>query len=128
MKADTPQLPAKRRPPGCPFKPGQSGNPSGKRRGSVSLVAAIKRALLKEPDKVDQIARTLIDGAISGDVGMARLLLDRLDGSRSNPFFSLTVDASDRRAISVSPQTLAEIADARKRYEEKMLCHKSPTT
>ena len=121
--------PAKRQTaPGRPWKPGQSGNPSGRRKGSVSLTAALKRLLIAEPELVDRVARTIVDAAIAGDVASARLLFDRLDGSRSNPFFSVTVDNSDRRAISVSPQTLAEIADARRRYEEKLLCQRLPTT
>jgi hypothetical protein len=109
------------------FMPGKSGNPAGKKRGTPSLAAAIKRLLLREPDKVDAIARTLVDGAIAGDVAMARLLFERVDGHRSNPFFSVHVDNSDRRSVAVSPQILAEIAESRRKYEE-LQCPPSATT
>ena len=119
-------LPAKR--PFRPWQKGQSGNPSGRRKGSVSLAAALKRLLIAEPHLVDQVARTLVDGAIAGDVSMARLLFERVDGHKANPFFSVHVDNSDRRAVSVSPQVLAEIAESRRKYEEKLTCPPSPTT
>lgn len=35
-----------------PWVPGQSGNPSGKRRGSHSIFAAMKRMLAEDPDPV----------------------------------------------------------------------------
>ncbi len=114
----------------APFKwqSGKSGNASGKRKGSVSLTAALKRLLIKEPDKVDAVARTIVDAAIAGDVASARLLFERLDGSLKNPFVSVNVDASDRRTISVSPQVLAEIADSRKKYDTEKLCQPSAIT
>jgi hypothetical protein len=124
----TTALPASHKASGHLWRKGQSGNPAGKRKGSVSLAAAVKRLLLAEPHLVDQVARTLVDGAIAGDVSMARLLFERVDGHKSNPFFSVTVDASDRRAVSISPQTLSEIAESRRKYEEKLICPQSPTT
>lgn len=121
-------LPAKRT-AGKPWKKGQSGNPAGRRKGSVSLAAALQRLLIKEPDKLESVARTLVDAAIAGDVSAARLLFERLDGHRPTGFFNIAVDASDRRVgISISPQTLSEIAAARQRYEEKHLCPPLPTT
>ena len=112
------------------WKPGQSGNPAGKAKGTVSLAYAVQRLLRKEPDKLESIARTLIDAAIAGDVSAARLLFERLDGHKGTGFFAVNIDASDRRtAVSVSPQVLNEIAEARRRYEEKNLCQtNSPTT
>lgn len=110
------------------WKKGMSGNPSGRRKGSVSLAAALQKLLLKEPDKLESIARTLVDAAIAGDVSAARLLFERLDGCKPNGFFAINVDASDRRiGITVSPQTLAEIADSRRKYDAEKLCP-PPTT
>jgi hypothetical protein len=108
---------------------GVSGNPAGKRKGTVSLAAALQRLLLKEPDKLESVARTLVDAAIAGDVSAARLLFERLDGHKPTGFFSVHVDNSDRRtAVSISPQVLGEIAEARRQYESKKLCQASPTT
>ena len=117
-------------PPGVRWQKGVSGNPAGRRKGSVSLAAALQRLLVKEPGKLESVARTLVDAAIAGDVSAARLLFERLDGHKGTGFFNISVDASDRRSVvSVSPQVLGEIADARRRYEEKNLCQtNSPTT
>lgn len=111
------------------WKKGQSGNPSGRRKGSVSLAAALQKLLLKEPEKMESVARTLVDAAIAGDVSAARLLFERLDGHKGTGFFNINVDQSDRRSVvSVSPQVLGEIAEARRRYEKTNLCQNSPNT
>lgn len=111
------------------WKPGQSGNPAGKAKGTVSLAYAVQRLLRKEPEKLESIARTLIDSAIAGDVAAARLLFERLDGSKASGFFSVNIDASDRRtAVSISPQILSEIADSRRKYEAEKICQTSANT
>lgn len=111
------------------WKKGQSGNPAGKRKGSVSLASALQRLLLAEPDKLEAVARTIVDAAIAGDVSAARLLFERLDGHKPTGFFSVHVDNSDRRtAVSISPQVLGEIAESRRKYESEKLCPPSPTT
>lgn len=105
------------------WKPGQSGNPAGRRKGSVSLAAALQKLLLKEPEKLESVARTLVDAAIAGDVSAARLLFERLDGHKGTGFFAVNIDQSDRRSVfTVTPQVLGEIAEARRRYEEKKVC------
>ena len=110
------------------WKKGQSGNPSGKPKGTVSLAAAVQRLLRKDPKLVDDIAKTIVNAAIAGDLGAAKLLFDRLDGSKPTGFFSVHVDNSDRRtAVSVSPQVLGEIAESRRKYESEKLCQ-PPTT
>jgi Family of unknown function (DUF5681) len=116
--------PAKRGERVAPYrwKKGQSGNPRGKAKGTVSLAYAVQRLLRKEPDKLESVARTLVDAAIAGDVSAARLLFERLDGHKPTGFFSVSIDNSDRRSFTVSPQVLSEIAEARRRYEEKILC------
>lgn len=67
-----------------PWKPGKSGNPKGRPRGSVSLVSALKRELRRRPEHADEIARAMIEAAKGGDraaLGFVRVLLDRLDGA-----------------------------------------------
>ena len=59
------------------FMPGQSGNPSGKRKGSVSLAATLARSLTKQD--AGAICRKMISLAKSGDVPALKLLFDRLD-------------------------------------------------
>jgi hypothetical protein len=111
------------------WQKGVSGNPRGKRKNSVSLAAAVQRLLTKEPQLVDDVARTIVNAAIAGDVSAARLLFERLDGQKATGFFNINVDASDRRtAVSISPQVLGEIAESRRLYEEKLLCPQSHLT
>ena len=105
------------------WKKGQSGNPSGKAIRTVSLAYALQRLLRKEPERLANVCRTLVAAAEAGAGAAARLLFERLDGHKPTGFFSVHVDNSDRRtAVTVSPQVLGEIADARRRYEEKNLC------
>src|SRR5664280_1031858 len=59
------------------FRPGHSGNPSGKRKGTVSLAAALARSLTRQDARA--ICRKLISLAKDGDVPALKLLFDRLD-------------------------------------------------
>lgn len=63
--------PVKKRP--GRWKPGESGNPAGKPKG-VGEVAKLRAAIA---DKVPAILDSLLERALSGDVGAARLLLER---------------------------------------------------
>lgn len=62
-----------------PFVPGQSGNPSGKRKGAVSITAAIRRQLA-DGDDAESIATALIRGARAGDIRHIVEILNRIDG------------------------------------------------
>ena len=61
---------------GRPFRPGQSGNPAGRRKGTVSLKAALKRNLTRRDANL--IAQKLIALAMRGSVGATKLLLNHL--------------------------------------------------
>jgi len=56
------------------FKPGQSGNPAGRPRGSGKSVE-LRRAIEKD---VPQIVEVLLKKALDGDSTSARLLLERV--------------------------------------------------
>lgn len=56
------------------WKPGQSGNPKGREPGS-GKVAALRKAI---EAKVPAIVKRLTEAALDGDVGAARLLLERV--------------------------------------------------
>lgn len=62
----------KKRAPGR-WKPGQSGNPKGRKAGTGD-VAKIRSAIA---DKVPDILESLLTRALEGDTGAARLLLER---------------------------------------------------
>ena len=62
----------KKKPPGR-WKPGESGNPKGRTPGSGE-VAAIRAAIA---DRVPELLAAMMTRALDGDVGAARLLLER---------------------------------------------------
>jgi hypothetical protein len=53
------------------FKPGQSGNPAGRRKGSVNRqLAALREA-------ADKVLALVVERALSGDAGAQKLILER---------------------------------------------------
>ena len=63
------------------WKPGQSGNPSGRPKGSMNLMPLIRR-LLSEGDgeQALAVAQAALDKAKQGDAKVLAMFLDRLDG------------------------------------------------
>ncbi len=57
-----------------PWKPGESGNPAGRKPGSGE-VARLRAAIAEH---VPSLIQTLIERALSGDVAAARLMLERV--------------------------------------------------
>lgn len=72
---------------GRPWPKGVSGNPSGRRKGSASLKAALRRALTQQ--QADAIARRLVEAAAEGSVGAAKLLLNHLPDPPDDSISSL---------------------------------------
>ena len=66
---------------GRPWARGTSGNPSGRRKGTLSPTAALKRTLTKAD--LEQIVTKLIDLAKAGDRHALRIVFDRIDGTLS---------------------------------------------
>ena len=62
----------KKKPPGR-WKPGESGNPKGRKPGTGE-VAKIRAAIA---DRVPELLAAMMTRALDGDVGAARLLLER---------------------------------------------------
>ena len=90
-----------RRTIGRPFKKGQSGNPKGKRKGSVSLTARLKSALTKEA--AAEIVAKLISMAQAGDMAAAKLLWDRTDGPLSGPLAVAMANTAAGMVVVHSP-------------------------
>ena len=65
---------ATRQPPAAAWKPGQSGNPKGRPPGAGE-VAKLRAAIAGQ---VPAILESLTTAALAGDVGAARLLLERV--------------------------------------------------
>ena len=63
------------------FKPGQSGNPVGRPKGSVSFVRLIREELERDgEDAARELIRTAIDKAKEGSWRHLKELIDRVDG------------------------------------------------
>ncbi len=58
-----------------PYRPGQSGNPSGRPKGSIDGRVRLRKALEGE---APEILRVMVAKALAGDVSAASLLLNRL--------------------------------------------------
>jgi len=75
------------------FKKGQSGNPSGRPKGSRNMAAALadklfEEKLFGEDKKADAIIAKAIAKAEEGDTTCIRLCLDRRLPVRTRPSFS----------------------------------------
>ena len=86
---------------GRPFKKGQSGNPRGKRKGSVSLTARLKSALTKEA--AAEIVAKLISMAQAGDLAATKLLWDRTDGPTTGPLAVAMANTAGGMVVVHSP-------------------------
>ena len=82
----------KRPPKGARFKPGQSGNPSGKAKGLRSMAAELRDILgeemavatdgaIKTISKQRALASSLITAAIEGDLRATAIVMAHLDRS-----------------------------------------------
>lgn len=58
------------------WKPGQSGNPDGRKPGSRNKATLLAMAMME--GDVEKITRKVVDAAIEGDMTAARLVLERL--------------------------------------------------
>lgn len=58
------------------WKPGQSGNPSGRKPGTRNKATLVALALME--GEAEKIVRKVVDAAIEGDMTAARLVLERL--------------------------------------------------
>lgn len=74
------------------WKPGQSGNPSGKRKGTVSVLTRLRRVVEEEAkleDKdpghgvthADLIAQLIVKQALGGDFRFVQFLMDKLEAA-----------------------------------------------
>ena len=61
---------------GRPFLPGQSGNPNGKPRGTRNKATMMVLQLME--GAAEEITRTVLDAARNGDLGAAKMVLERL--------------------------------------------------
>jgi hypothetical protein len=84
---------------GRPFRPGQSGNPAGRPRGSRNRVTRFCEQLLG--DDAQEIIRAAISGAKAGKAVALRLCVERL----------VPVRSSRDRVVEISVPTVRKAAD-----------------
>ena len=78
--------------------PGASGNARGRKPGSASLTAAMRRVLTRAD--AEEIAAKVIAMAKEGDLAAVKILLDRLDAfDFEQRLAALEAAASERRMI-----------------------------
>ena len=88
------------------FQPGVSGNPAGRpKRGTITEVL---HAILAEPmdpsdpespTKLEQLARVVVDQALSGDFRFTKILLDRIDPVPHSCMCSIRVEKDSHAAV-----------------------------
>jgi F0F1-type ATP synthase gamma subunit len=91
-----------------PFQKGQSGNPAGRPRGIVSRATALAQTLLSE--RVEEIARKVIELAEQGDMAAIRVCMERLVPPIKHQPVAVELPPIEKAADSV--EAMASIAAA----------------
>ena len=93
------------------WKPGQSGNPKGRPRGSRNRVTLVALAAMEEG--ADAIARKVVDMAKGGDMSAARLVLERLvPPARERPIFLALPDTGTADGIAEAQNAILQAVAA----------------
>jgi hypothetical protein len=97
----------KRKAPPCAWKPGQSGNPAGKKPGSRNKATQMVMALME--GGAEDITRAVIDAAKGGDLTAARLVIERLAPVlRERPVSLVLPDTATVAGVSEAQQTILQ--------------------
>lgn len=102
---------AKKAPPAA-WKPGQSGNPKGRPKGSLNATTRAVLTLLE--GEAETITRVAIEAAKAGDMMAVRLVLDRLVPNAKERAVELPdmPDTSTSAGVSQAQQRILESAAA----------------
>jgi hypothetical protein len=82
------------------FQKGQSGNPSGRPRGSRNRATILFQNVLE--DDAEAIARKAVDMAKAGDIAAIRICMDRLAPARRNDSIAFELPPLDRATDTVA--------------------------
>jgi hypothetical protein len=82
------------------FRKGQSGNPSGRPRGSRNRATILFQNLLE--DDAEAIARKTVDMAKAGDIAAIRICMDRLAPARKTDAIVFELPRLDKATDSVT--------------------------
>ena len=90
---------------GRQFKPGQSGNPAGRPRGSRNATTLAVEALLE--GEAEAITRRVVNAALDGDMTAIKLVMDRVAPARkSRPIQIDLPPATDARGVAAGQATV----------------------
>jgi hypothetical protein len=93
------------------WKPGQSGNPKGRPRGSRNRVTLVALAAMEEG--ADAIARKVVDMAKEGDMSAARLVIERLvPPAKERPVFLELPSTETAEGIAQAQQAILQAVAA----------------
>lgn len=93
------------------FKPGRSGNPKGRPRGTKNKANALRSRIV---DEIPSIVDNLIDAAKGGDMQAARLLIERAIPTLRAEEARVTLDLPDNAPLSEQGAAiLCAVADGR---------------
>jgi len=88
-----------RKQPGRPFKPGQSGNPAGRPKGTRNAVTRAVEVLLD--GEAEELTRKAIELAKNGDMAAVRLCLDRIIPPRKDRHVAFPLPAMNEPVDAV---------------------------
>ncbi len=92
---------------GSKWKPGQSGNPRGKPKGTRHKATQLAIGMMN--DEAERIVRKVIDGALEGDAVCLRLCLERLAPPAKERPLSLALPATaTAEGISAAQQAIVQ--------------------
>ena len=86
------------------FRPGKSGNPTGRPKGSINLTSRLKKQLRENPEQANAIIANLIALASDGDfraLNAIKVILDRVDGPVKQ---KVEVEAAGEQAAALREQ------------------------
>lgn len=96
------------------FKPGQSGNPAGKKPGTRHKVSVLAEKLMS--DDVENVVKSIIKAAVDGDIAASKLILERVVPARKDATISIDLpeintieDVATAMGIIVKAAASAEI-------------------
>jgi hypothetical protein len=93
------------------WKPGQSGNPKGRPRGSRNRVTLVALAAMEEG--ADAIARKVVDMAKEGDISAARLVIERLvPVAKERPIFLALPDTGSAEGVAQAQAAILQAVAA----------------
>ena len=81
---------------GRPFKPGRSGNPAGKAKGTRHRVTVLAEQMME--DEASAVVTAVLEAAKAGDMTAARIILDRIAPARRGRPVKFTLPALETAA------------------------------